>query len=316
MSAVKGIAHFASGLCVASFVPGVVEQAAQGGLLIALGGACAMLPDTLDFRFAKFIERRDADIIPDRAYPNPQALAEALAHQFALVQPKQPRVVQLHPLRLGVVNWVTYAVRFDSARGEVVVTMNGVEGRAHVGTLDYRYDGALEVIELGGPSLRLSRGTRGYCVEFLPWHRQWSHSLVLAAALGLALAMALGPLAGWVGGLGYAVHVLEDQLGYLGSNLFWPFTRRRFDGLRLLHASDAIPNTVTVWVSLMLLLLNLDRAQEMPLIASGPFLGFAVLAPVALLIAIYARRKWRRYVASLEVERNRDVLAESEDAVS
>lgn len=68
----KGIAHFASGLCVASFVPGVVEDAAQGGLLIALGGACAMLPDLLDFRFAKFLARRDADILPDRDQPTPR----------------------------------------------------------------------------------------------------------------------------------------------------------------------------------------------------------------------------------------------------
>lgn len=312
----KGIAHFASGLCVASFVPRVVEQAAQGSLLIPLGGACAMLPDTLDFRFAKFVERRDADLIPDRAHPDPQALAEAFAREFARVTPDRPRIVQFHPLRLGVVDWVTYAVRFDVAAGEVVVTMGDEEGRAHVGQLDYPYDGALEVIELGGPSLRLSQGEQGYRIEFLPWHRQWTHSLVLAAALGAALGLLLGPTAGLVGGLGYAVHVLEDQLGYLGSNLFWPFTRRRFDGMRLLHAGDAIPNVVTVWLALTLLLLNLDRARDVPLIAVGPFLGFAVLLPVAALIAVYARRKWRRYAASWRAERNRDAIAEGTDAVS
>lgn len=312
---VKGIAHFASGLCVASFVPGVAEQAAQGSLLIALGGACAMLPDTLDFRFAKFIERRDADIIPSRDHPNPQALADALAREFALVAPGRPRTVQLHPLRLTAVDWVTYALRFDVDRGDVVVTMDGVEARAHVGKLDYQYEGALEVIELGGPSLRLSQGANGYQVEFLPWHRQWSHSLTLAAVVGAALALLISPTAGLVGGLGYAVHVLEDQLGYLGSNLFWPFTRRRFEGMKLLHSGDAIPNLVTVWLSLTLLLLNLDRARDLPLIATGPFLGFAVVLPVTLLIVVYARRKWRRYTASLQAARNRDALAEGEDAL-
>ncbi|MFC1465537.1 MAG: metal-dependent hydrolase [Candidatus Brachytrichaceae bacterium NZ_4S206] len=311
----KGIAHFASGLCAASFIPGVVEQAAQGSLLIALGGACAMLPDTFDFRFAKFVERRDADIIPDREHPDPQALADAFAREFARVGPDRPRIVQFHPLRLGAVDWVTYALRFDVDRGDVVVTMNDVEARAHVGKLDYQYDGALEIIELGGPSLRLSRGENGYQIEFLPWHRQWSHSLVLAVVIGAVLATLINPIAGLVGGLGYAVHVLEDQLGYLGSNLFWPFTRRRFDGMKLLHSGDAIPNVVTVWLSLTLLLLNLDRARDLPLIATGPFLGFAVVLPAVLLIAVYARRKWRRYTASLQAERNRDVLAESEDAV-
>jgi len=311
----KGIAHFASGLCVASFVPGVVEDAARGGLLIALGGACAMLPDTFDFRFARFVERRDADIVPDRENPEPQALADALAREFALVVPDRPRIVQLHPLRRGVVDWVLYTLRFDTSRGDVVITMNGVEARAHVGRLDYQYDGGLEIIELGGPSLELSQSEQGYRIEFLPWHRQWSHSLVLAAVLGGLLAALIGPTAGLVGGLGYAAHVLEDQLGYMGSNLFWPFTRRRFEGLRLLHSGDAIPNMVTVWLSLALLLLNLDRAREMPLIAVGSFLGFAVALPVALLIAVYARRKWRRYAASLQAERARETIAEGEERI-
>jgi hypothetical protein len=306
---VKGIAHFASGLCLASFVPGVVEDAAQGGLLIALGGACAMLPDTLDFRFAKFVERRDADIVPARDRPDPQALADALAHEFALVTPARPRVVHLHPLRRGVADWVLYSVHFDVALGDVVVTMDGAEGRAHVGRLDYSYEGALEVIELGGPSFAITQGSQGYQIAFLPWHRQWSHSLVLALALGLLLAVVLGPLAGLVGGLGYAIHVLEDQLGYLGSNLFWPFTRRRFEGLRLMHAGDAIPNIVTVWISLSLLLLNLDRAREIPLIAPGPFLGLGVLLPTAALTLAYARRKWSRALAE---ELARDALAEGE----
>jgi hypothetical protein len=309
----KGIAHFASGLCIASFVPGVAEQAANGSLLIALGGACAMLPDLFDFRFAKYLERRDADIIPDAHNPDPQTIADAIAREFALVTPEQPRIIQLHPLRRGVVDWVTYVVRFDAFNGEIAVTMNDVEARAKVGRLDYQYDGPLEVGELGGPSLRLSIGPGGLQIEFLPWHRQWSHSLVLALALGLLAGALLGPTAGLVAGLGYAVHVLEDQLGYLGSNLFWPFTRRRFDGLKLIHSGDAIPNMVTIWLSLTLLLLNLDRARETPLIAVGPFLGFAVVLPLLALIAIYARRKWRSYSASLDVERSRDAVAENEE---
>lgn len=309
----KGIAHFASGLCVASFVPGVAEDAANGSLLIALGGACAMLPDLFDFRFAKYLERRDADIVPDLQNPDPQAIASAIAREFSLVTQDHPRIVQLHPLRRGVVDWVTYVVQFDTSKGDVVVTMNDVEAREHVGRLDYQYDGPLEVGELGGPSLRLSKGRSGLQIEFLPWHRQWSHSLVLALALGLLAGALLGPTAGLVAGLGYAVHVLEDQLGYLGSNLFWPLTQRRFDGLKLIHSGDAIPNMMTVWVSLTLLLLNLDRARETPLIAVGPYLALVVALPSLALIAIYARRKWRSYTASLDAERNRDAIAESEE---
>lgn len=317
----KGIAHFATGLCAATFVPGVAADAAQGGLLIALGGACAMLPDFLDFRFAKFLERRDAEIAPDPHISDPHAIADAIARALAgeLVSARAggPRTIHLHPLRRGAIDWVTYAVSLDSERGEVIVDVDGAVARAQAGPLDYAYDGALEAGELGGPSLRLAAAQPGgedapVGIEFLPWHRAWSHSLVLALALGIACAAVLGPLAGWAAGLGYAAHVLEDQLGYLGSNLFWPLSRRRSDGLRLLHSGDAIPNLVTVWLSLGLLLLNLDRARAAPLIDAGPYLAFAVALPALGLAAIYARRKWRRYLESVQAQRNADALAEVE----
>jgi hypothetical protein len=147
----KNVAHFASGLALASFVPGVIEDAARGSLLIALGGACAMLPDTLDFRLARYLEKRDADIAPDRAQPDPQVIADAIAAQMLLaVNEHRPRIVQLHPTRQGAVDWVLYTVRLDVAQGDVVITMDqdGSEGRAHVGRLDYTYDGDLHVEEL------------------------------------------------------------------------------------------------------------------------------------------------------------------------
>ena len=53
----KGIAHFTAGLCAATFIPGVAESAAAGSLLIALGGAAGLLPDTLDFKLARYLKR-------------------------------------------------------------------------------------------------------------------------------------------------------------------------------------------------------------------------------------------------------------------
>ncbi|MCS7060486.1 MAG: metal-dependent hydrolase [Anaerolineae bacterium] len=312
----KGISHFASGLCLATFVPGVVEEAAKGSLLIALGGACALLPDTLDFKLAKFLEKRDADILPDRDQPDAQHIADQLAHQIRVVQQEgRPRVVQLHPLRLTVAEWVLYTVRFDVARGDVVVSLDrdGADRRAHVGKLDYTYDGPLHIEELGGPSLKLVPSPNGVRIEFLPWHRTWSHSLVIALALGLILGVLLEPRAGLVAALGYAVHILEDQLGFMGSNLFAPLSRGRTDGLKLLHSGDTIPNLVTVWLSLTLILFNLDRAQAMPLLSAGPYLAFVVLLPSALLIALYVRRQYRKHVERLERQRQRDLVAESEE---
>lgn len=317
--AMKGIAHFATGLCVASFVPGVAEAAAHGSLLIALGGVFGMLPDFLDFRFARFLQKRDAEIVPDAIDPNPQVIADAIARECALAM-NGARIIQLHPLRRTAIDWVTYSVLFDPRAGEVIVLMNGVEAHAGVDNLRYGYDGALDVGELGGPSLKLlpSRLTEGdgggpsaeLHIEFLPWHRTWSHSLALAAACGALMGVLLGPAAGMVAAFAFAAHVLEDQLGYLGSNLFWPFTKKRSNGMRLMHSGDTIPNMLTVWISLMLLLLNLDRARDVPLIAAGPFLGFVVVLPAVTLLAVYARRRWQKF--SAEVERNRDAIAETE----
>lgn len=310
----KGIAHFASGLCVASFIPGVAEAAASGGLHIALGGAAAMLPDFLDFRFARFLEVPDAEIVPDAAQPDAQELADALAAETQ-AGASRPRIVHLHPSRRGVMDWVLYTVRFEPARGEVAVQLAGqpVEARAPTGPLMDAYDGPIDVSELGGPSFRFSPGPAGVRVEFLPWHRAWTHSLVIALALGLTLAGLVNPLAGLAAGLGYATHVLEDQLGHMGSNLLWPFSRGRSRGLGLLHAGDPIPNLVTVWVSLTLLLLNLDRALPQPLIAMGPYLAFAVVLPAVVLVSRYARRKLGAVLAQDEVEAQKDLVAETSD---
>ena len=96
----KGIAHFASGLCLASFVPGVVESAAQGSLLIALGGACALLPDTLDFKFARYFERAES-VDPDPAHLDPQAIADQIA---ALIDRRKVLLPFLFVLRAAVVD--------------------------------------------------------------------------------------------------------------------------------------------------------------------------------------------------------------------
>lgn len=312
----KGIAHFASGLCVATFVPGVVEASAAGSLLIPLAGAFAMLPDFLDFRFAKFLQKRHAEVIPvvDCA-TDPQLTARTLAQQLAaqlqLVRTTGcRRVVQLHPRRLGVIDWATWTVRFDDAAACVTVRFRGRAASVPVPGLAYGYDGELEAGELGGPALSFEPGPDGVTrVEFLPWHRTWSHSLVLALVCGVLAWLMFGALAGVVCALGFAVHVLEDQLGYMGSNLFWPFTRGRARGMELLHSGDAIPNFLVVWTSLALMLLNLDRGAVTPRIEAAPYLLGVVVVPACVLLLRYVRRRVR---AATYAGRQRDALAEGE----
>lgn len=307
----KGIAHFATGLCVASFVPGAMEP---GSLLVALGGACAMLPDFLDFRFERFLEKHDAEIAPDLFGNDPHRMAEALAEPIrqTLADGKHRRA-QLHPSRKNALDWTLYTVKFDAARGEVAIRMDdGRVGRARVGKLAYGYDGDLHIEELGGPSFGFTKAGDEARVEFLPWHRARTHSLALAALFGLICGVLMGPAAGVVGFLAYAAHVLEDQLGFMGNNLFWPFTRGRSAGLRLLHAADAPANLAAIWLSLGLLLLNMDRAAQTPLISVGPFLACVVVAPALVLMALQARKLRARAGASRAGERDREIVGEME----
>jgi hypothetical protein len=281
-----------------SCIPGVVEAALDGSLLIALGGAAAMLPDWLDFRFARFLERRDADIAPDAVIDdaaNATRIAEALAAQIHAARGTGPRVVQLHPRRLGAARWMVYSARLDPAAGAVVVNMGDASASAPCGAIDHTYDGVFDVGELGGPSVRFVRddglGAGVVRSEFLPWHRTWSHSLPLALCVGLFAALCWGWLAGVAAALGFATHVLEDQLGHLGSNLFWPLTRKRGGGLKLMHSVDAIPNMLTVWLALAILLINLDRANAVQQINVVAFVLLGMVAPGAFFIVRYAHAR-------------------------
>ena len=104
----KGIAHFAAGLAVASFFPGVVAGAAHhlsyGPLL---GGLAGLLPDTLDFKFFRYFERIDAHIDPAKlttssGHPDPQAMAQRIAGAMNQAYNDGTRIkIQLHTLRLG-----------------------------------------------------------------------------------------------------------------------------------------------------------------------------------------------------------------------
>jgi membrane-bound metal-dependent hydrolase YbcI (DUF457 family) len=95
---------------------------------------------------------------------------------------------------------------------------------------------------------------------FIPWHRKWTHSFVIALLAALAGAQVWGLLAGAVIGAAFAAHILADQLGFLGSNLFAPFTRRRSAGLRLMSSMAAFPNFLAVWLAILLIFWNLARA--------------------------------------------------------
>lgn len=332
----KGISHFLAGIAAATFVPGVVESAAQGSYVILLGGIFGLLPDTLDFKFARYFDRAES-VDPDPAHLDPQTIADQIAALIDRAAAERREIrAQLHTIKLGPDRWRQYTVRFDSAHNEVGVRIGPVVNTSQmpVGQIDdlprttasarvtaplnYTYDGEINVDIFGGPSFAFVPKASGVEIQFLPWHRAWSHSLTLAALLGLIIGVVFNSLqAGLVVAVGMAAHIVEDQLGFLGSNLFWPITRERSSGLKLIHSGDAIPNFLAVWLALQVIFFNLDRfsaATQNRAVMLEPisFFALAVGVPLIGLSAVYVWQK-RRARLQLAAARQADILSESQE---
>jgi membrane-bound metal-dependent hydrolase YbcI (DUF457 family) len=245
----------------------------------------------------------------------------------------KPCNVVAHTLRLGHDLWRRYTIRFDpEARtlavcfGPLVttggVTYPGTELPDSVWverTLDmpivHTYSREYNVDAFTGPSFRFAREHAGadrpdvegnvVAVHFLDWHHRWTHSIPLGLAAGavsgvvgaLVWGARIGFWAGTLTALGFCGHVLEDQLGHMGSNLFWPFTRRRLPGAQLVHAGEAIPNFLTTWTALALILFNLARSSGSITLPGHLVFLCAVVLPWTILGALYVARR-RKAMAS------------------
>ena len=139
---------------------------------------------------------------------------------------------------------------------------------------------------LSGPTVGF-KPRKGGKVEalFIPWHRQWSHSLTL----GLYMGFAAWILFGWYWALLVTVpfwsHVLSDFTGVMGSNLFWPFTKERFAGLKFFHSSQALPNFFSVWISGLVIVYNANRVAPEPAFTIGPLKYFAIWLGIPAVLA-------------------------------
>lgn len=286
----KGFSHFMSGVAVASFGPWAVEAALQGNpIYFILGGACGILPDTIDFKFYRFFYHHDVYATPDPKNLDPQYVADEVARAVNLaVDEKRYVNLKLVSVRLGADFWQQYSVKFDNDKLEVLVkfgpvvntgqvpvegTENGHEkiGRAKIkAKVIQTYDAALKVDIFDGPTVGLKPMANGDLdLEFLPWHREWSHSLTVGAILGALVGVLAYFVSGWAAAWQcfvtiaacYGVHVVEDQLGHMGSNIFYPLTKLRTPGLQWMHSGDGMANFLAVWISCLLIFWNLYQGQ-------------------------------------------------------
>lgn len=317
----KGISHFVTGVALATFFSEVVRQAELGGLLPMLGGIGGLLPDTIDFKIARYWEKFDVSIDPGLE-PDADAIADALveAMQKAYQEGVDQNVIA-HTIRLGVDLWREYSICFYPEKGEIAVKVgplvntgqvpyagtspDGVqEARRQVGMpMVHTYSEQYKVNIFTGPTFRFAREDDKLVVHFLDWHHRWTHSLLLAMLVGMTMGAFVGAITGdwnlarWGGlvtWLGFSGHILEDQLGHMGSNLFWPLTKKRIPGLGLIHAGDALPNFLTVWTSLSLILFNLDRFAATARLPKVGYLLTVIGMPWVLGVGIVLLSKFRK----------------------
>jgi membrane-bound metal-dependent hydrolase YbcI (DUF457 family) len=327
----KGITHFVTGVAIATFFPEVVHQAAGGSLLPMLGGIGGILPDTLDFKFARYFERYDLEIDPGSEPDAHEIAQQVVGAMRQAYETGKPQNVMLHTIRLGADLWRQYAIRFDPEQNEVAVRIGplvntgqvplpgsepegAVEARVKVGApMVHTYDAENKIDIFSGPSFKFERKGEHLHVNFLDWHRRWSHSLTLALGLGLLGWLLFGKRGGLVAGLGFAGHIVEDQLGFMGSDLLFPLTKDRVIGAQLLRSGDAIPNFVTVWVAVALILFNLDRFSAQPMLDPVWFLGLAVVLPLVVLGGVYQWLRWRAKRQAKAALQQHDIVSETEE---
>lgn len=296
----KGISHFAAGVAAASCFPGAVEAGAAGNpLYFVLGGFAGLLPDTMDFKFYRYFYKHDIEVVPDPKKFDARMVAEAiaLAAKKASMEGRPVRI-KLSTVRLGADLWRQYEVRFDPRQDKVIVTPGPVVGTsgqpareqdeekrkpasaALECSIKLDYEAATLIDAFDGPMFMMEplAGNK-VVIRFIPWHREWSHSLVMAFVLCLVSWLVFGPLAGVICFAAYAAHVALDQLGFMGSNLFFPFSKDRFRGMRKIHSAEPFPNLAAVWLSCLLIFWNLYRVSP----AAGDWLN-----PVKLLVYGFA----------------------------
>jgi len=314
----KGLTHFISGIAAASFLPAVVQRSAvprsgiegaESSFLLALAGLYAIMPDTLDFKLGRFFEKADVDVFPDPHNINAQVMADALGQLIdrAWVEDKNLRI-QFHTLQISADRWQQYRINFDTENdavevviGDIVTTSQvpfpGTAPESSLGRYELKHARLLsgsargsKVDIMSGPMYGFRKSKKGDYIEvdFLPWHRTWSHSYML----GIFLSLPLWPLAaffGWetpwiyalVGFIGFATHITEDLTGHMGGSLIWPFMKERTRGLCLFHASNPDANFVTDWIALSIIIWNLDRFTSHIIPLSGfMYFLFFLIAPM------------------------------------
>ncbi len=139
-----------------------------------------------------------------------------------------------------------------------------------------------EVGIFSGPDFAFEYDKDKVRIDFIPWHRQWSHSLTLGAITGplafaiyapwaelfkgnvMGLFTPLSISAFFMGILAMWSHIFVDQTGHLGSNLWYPFTKDRSQGLQWTTSASTFPNIFVNYISIAVIIWNMNAFAPTP----------------------------------------------------
>jgi len=280
----KGLSHFIMGLAIATcFATAVRATVMEGSLILLLGGIFGVLADTIDFRVAKYMEKQDYEVDPDPENFDPQVVAQTMADAINQAYVEQRTIkIQFHTMKMSADLWRRYSIQIDTYAKEIrcklgpIVTTGkseipGTTPPPEAGTgiarlvpeVIHTYEADTHVDIFSGSDFAFVPEGDKIRIDFIPFHRQWSHSFtfpLLLFPIGFLIygLNEMGYTASLIILFAYWGHVMLDQTGMLGSNLFPPFTHKRSQGMMLTRAMNSFGNFAVNYTNIMIMVWNVN----------------------------------------------------------
>jgi len=280
------------------------------------------MPDFLDFKIYRFLEKWDLIYEPDEKEKDPEKIIDIIekAMERALKEKREIRL-KLHTLLIGPDLWRRYGIYFDSENNTIKAFYGPSVNTSQYPVpseqpppreaerkmkikFEYNYKDIIVDI-FSGPSLAFVPEGDKIKIIFLPWHREWTHGLfpplILSVLLGAFLYILKSPFYlqdAMIFFIGFISHGLLDQLGHMGVNFLWPFQKERIRGVGIAEAMNPIANFVTIWFSGSLILFNIMRYTPYKGFNINPYAFFiisGILIPsvIILLSKLFKETKTR-----------------------
>jgi len=243
----------------------------------------------------------------------------------------EPTNIKFNTMKIGADTWRQYKIHVDADEKKITVVIGPLvttgktplpgtepegEDAEAVAYFDadliHTYEAWTYADIMSGPDFGIIPQEDGSLrLDFIAWHRRWSHSITAGLALaplGLLLYVGLDSLFegqfAWdtqmsiivfmVCLYGYWIHVIVDQFGVMGSNLFPPFTKQRSKGLAMFHSGLSIANFGTNWISVAVILYNLNYWAYEPVFTTNllKYFGLTTIIPLAVLVSLVWGYSW------------------------